>query len=232
MIQDTLCNTHNKEVLFDLVSEQKPFQFDDAKIEDFRSQDDFNYTEYVAPDNWWTHFKNWISQLWSKFISWVFGIDEVSGFWLVFFKLLPYLLVIAVLFLLGWLFMKVNPSDMLFEKQAPPQVALTEDEDIIQNENINQLIDHALVQKNYRLAIRYYYLLVLKKLSDSELIQWESQKTNTDYISELTDTTVQKQFTSITRLYNFIWYGSFEINEKAYLEAAKEFSALTHSIQD
>ena len=120
MIQDTICNT--KEILFDSVSEQKSFQLDQTKIEDYRLQDDFNYTEYVAPDNWWTQFKNWMSQLWSKFISWVFGIEEVSGFWLELFKLLPYLLIIGVLFLLGWLFMKVNPSDILFEKQDPPQV--------------------------------------------------------------------------------------------------------------
>ena len=230
-VQDSTAISNPKELVYDLDSQQKAPQFNDQKIAEFRAQDDFDYTEYQEPDNWWTQFKNWVTQLWHQFISWLFGTEEVTGFWAVLFRLLPYLLIIGVLFLLGWLFMKVNPADVLLEKQLAPQVELTEDEDIIQNQDIQQLIDQALQHKNYRLAIRYYYLFVLKKLSDVELIQWEAQKTNTDYIKELADDSVQHQFKSITKLYDFIWYGSFEVNEKLYLKAEKEFTSITHLIQ-
>lgn len=120
---------------------------------------------------------------------------------------------------------------MLFEKHDPPQIELTEDEDIIQNQDIQQLIQQALQNNNYRLAIRYYYLFVLKKLSDLELINWESQKTNTDYIKELNDATLKDQFRIITKLYDYIWYGSFEVNEKSYQQAEKEFQSISNRIK-
>ncbi len=226
----TLTNTQKP--IYDLSSDQKSLDFDDQKIEKFRSQDDFNYTEYQESDNWWTQFKNWISQHLNKIIKSIFGATIVTGgIWAILLHILMYTLVIGVLILLGWLFMRVNPRDILLEKSTAPQISITEDEDIINNQDIQQLIYQALQQKNYRLAIRYYYLFVLKKLSDVELIQWEAQKTNTDYIKELTDDTVRNQFKSITKLYDFIWYGSFEVNEKSYQKAEKEFIAITNHIQ-
>ncbi len=229
-IQDSTTSA-SREIVYDLDSQKTPQRFDDQKIQEFRQQDDFNYTEYEEPDNWWTRLKTWFNQLWHKFITWLFGVEEITGFWAIILKLLPYLLVIGVLFLLGWLFMKVNPSDMLLEKQIPPQAEFTEDEDIIQNQDIQELINLAIKNNNYRLAIRYYYLFVLKKLSDLEFINWESQKTNTDYIKELTDDPLKNQFTVITKLYDFIWYGSFEVNEKSYRQAEKEFQSITNRIQ-
>lgn len=229
--QDSTITSAVQELVYDLDSPKKIVQLDDQKIQEFQKQDDFNYTEYLEPDNWWTQLKKWFNQLWNKFKSWFFGVDEITGFWVIILKLLPYLLIIGALFLLVWLFMKVNPSDMLLEKQIPPQVELTEDEDIIQNKNIQQLINQSLQNNNYRLAIRYYYLFVLKKLSDLELIAWEAQKTNTDYTEEISNDVIKKQFESITKLYDFTWYGSFKVNEKSYLQAEKEFKSITNSIQ-
>ncbi|WP_109434569.1 MULTISPECIES: DUF4129 domain-containing protein [Aquimarina] len=230
-IQDSTVTSIAQEIVYDLDSPKEIIKLDDQKIQEFQKQDDFNYTEYQEPDNWWTRLKKWFNQLWRKFKSWFFGVDEITGFWAIIFQLLPYLLIIGILFLLGWLFMKVNPGDMLLEKQIPPQVELTEDEDIIQNKDIQQLINQALQNNNYRLAIRYYYLFVLKKLSDLELITWEAQKTNTDYTKEISNDIIKKQFKSITKLYDFTWYGSFEVNEKSYLQAEKEFKSITNSIQ-
>jgi hypothetical protein len=231
-VQDSTAISNPRELVYDLDSHQKAPQFDDQKIEEYKTQDDFDYTEYQEPDNWWAQFKNWVTQHWNKIIKSIFGATVIAGgFWGILFQTLMYLLVIGVLFLLGWLFMKVNPASILLEKQLAPQIELTEDEDIIQNQDIQQLIDQALQHKNYRLAIRYYYLFVLKKLSDAELIEWEAQKTNTDYSKELTDDTVQYQFKAITRLYDFIWYGNFEVNETLYQKAEKEFKSITHLIQ-
>ncbi len=230
MIQDSIAMTESKVVIYDLDSTREVTQLDTETIKQYKENPDFNYIESVETENWWTRFKKWIGQVFSRFFKWLFNVNEFTGFWKVFFTILPYIIVLAVLVLLVWLFMRVNPKELLLEKQTPPQVQLTEDEDIIQNQDIQLLIDKALQHKNYRLAIRYYYLSVLKNLSDTEYIIWESQKTNTDYIKELTDDAVKKQFRNITRLYDFIWYGSFEINEKSYHTAAQKFESLTNSL--
>ncbi|MBW1295960.1 DUF4129 domain-containing protein [Aquimarina litoralis] len=228
--QDSIDTAQNEEIIYDLDSSKEIKEFNRDEIEKLKEEDDFDYTEYEEPDNIWTQFKRWVGQLWSRFLKWIFGAGEITGFWAVLLKLLPYIIIIGVLFLLGWLFMKVNPRDMLFEKQEPPQIILSEDEDIIQNQNIQDLIEQALKEHNYRLAIRYYYLSVLKKLSDTELIAWESQKTNTDYLKELQDTSLKQKFQNITRLYDFIWYGSFEIDQTSFRQAEQKFKSITNSI--
>ncbi|MHA7057747.1 DUF4129 domain-containing protein [Aquimarina sp. M1] len=230
-VQDSTSLNESKQIVYDLDTTKKVKQFSLDQIQELRNDDDFDYAEYKEPDNIWTQFKRWLGQLWSQFIQWLFGVGEVTGFWAVLLKLLPYLIVIGVLFLLGWLFMKVNPREILFDKQETPQVILTEDEDIIQNQDIHQLIELATKENNYRLAIRYYYLSVLKSLSDNELILWESQKTNTDYLKELTDDSLKKKFQNITRLYDFIWYGSFEINQASFRQAEQKFTSITNTIR-
>jgi len=229
-VQDTIPVKAPQEIVYDLTSEKDLKEFDAQRIQEFKTQDSFNYTLLEENENFWTRFKKWLGQLWSKFYEWVFGIDEVTGAFAVLLRLIPYLIIISVLFFLGWLFMKVSPSNMLLEKQQLPQVILNKDEDIMKNQDIRQLIEQALKENNYRLAIRYYYLLTLKKLSDNDLIVWESQKTNTDYTKEITDDAIKKQFQNITRLYDFIWYGSFEVNERSFYQAQQKFESLTNSI--
>lgn len=229
-IRDSIDTAQNHEIIYDLDSTKEIKEFNSNEIEKLKKEDDFDYTAYEEPDNIWTRLKRWVGQLWSRFLNWIFGAGEITGFWAVLVKLLPYIIIIGVLFLLGWLFMKVNPRDMLFEKQEPPQIILSEDEDIIQNQNIQNLIEQALKENNYRLAIRYYYLSVLKKLSDTDLIAWESQKTNTDYLRELKDASLKQKFQNITRLYDFIWYGSFEIDQTSFRQAEQKFKSITNSI--
>jgi len=229
--QDSIPVSKSQEIIYDLDSPKEITYFDKDKIQEYRSQDDFNYTDYEETDTWWTRFKKWVNQLLQRFFEWLSG-GKINSFWGMVFQILPYIVVIGVLILLGWLFLKVNPKEMLFEKQDPAQAILTEDEDIIQNQDIQQLINQALQNKNYRLAIRYYYLSILKKLSDAEMIQWEAQKTNTDYTKELADTSLLKQFKAITKLYDYIWYGSFEVNESSYVQAEREFKSIGNQIKN
>ncbi|WP_082422546.1 DUF4129 domain-containing protein [Aquimarina longa] len=228
---DSTIVSTSQELVYDLDSPKEIPQFDTQKIQEFQSQQDFNYIVYEQPDNWWTQFKKWINQLLGKLKDWFFGADEITGFWVVVLRILPYLLIIGLLFLLGWLFMKVSPSELLMEKHTVPQVQFTEDEHIIKHQDIQELIDKALLNKNYRLAIRYSYLFALKKLSNAALIDWEAQKTNADYSNELADQTIKDKFQSITKLYDFIWYGNFEVDEEAYKKAEKDFTAIIHIIQ-
>ncbi len=214
----------------DLINTEEKITFDPETIQQYKEDADFDYVTTEPSDNWWTEFKTWLEQVIIDFFSKLFGDFELSGFWSFFFKVLLYIGIIALLILLGFLFMRIHPRERNRQQTPTAQVLLSEDEDIIQNQNIQELIQQALKNQNYRLAIRYYYLYVLKELSDKEHIHWESQKTNTDYIAELTNTPLQQQFSKITKLYDFIWYGSFEVDEQAYQAAAIQFQSLTQKL--
>ena len=75
----------------------------------------------------------------------------------------------------------------------------------IKNTDIHKLIKDAENNKDFRLAIRYYYLHVLKTLSVNNHIKFEDDKTNSEYLNEITDKPFSKDFAYISYLYNHIW---------------------------
>jgi len=115
-------------------------------------------------------------------------------------------------------------------RKNPNVVSLSEDEHIIKNEDIQQLIKNALIDKNYRLAIRYYYLYILQLLSEKELIDWQQQKTNDDYIEELSKSNLKNDFGKATLLYDYVWYGEFDIDQERYQKAEVVFTSLKNAI--
>lgn len=226
----TAVKTPIHEVKYDENSDRNALDFDDETIEDFKTNKAFDYTELETEENWWTRFKNWISDLWSDFWNWVFDGVEPGPLWASVIKILPYIILIAIVAFIIWLFFKLNPGASIFGKKKQPEVFFTEDEEIIKTKDIHKLIDKANRNKDYRLAVRYYYLLILQKASESEVIVYEFDKTNTDYIAEITSEDVNGQFVKVTDLYDHVWYGSFEVSEEDYKKAQKTFTTLEHRL--
>lgn len=87
-----------------------------------------------------------------------------------------------------------------------------------------QEIDKALAQGNYRLAVRIHFLRLLRKLSDKNLIQYKQEKTNLDYLMELSSKTWYADFFRLTRHFEYSWYGHFDVEESKYRIIAGEFN--------
>ena len=115
-------------------------------------------------------------------------------------------------------------------KKDDAYVSLSEEEHIIKNEDIQELIRKALAERNFRLAVRYYYLFTLQLMTDKNLIDWQLQKTNDDYLKELKGTRLQEPFRTITRLYDYIWYGNFDLDEVKYMKAESAFVQLQKTL--
>lgn len=98
-----------------------------------------------------------------------------------------------------------------------------EDSENIDNNNFERLIQKAKSENNYRLAVRYYFLWVLQSLSDKGLINWNKDKTNYDYFVELGSFPIKDDFFSNSHIYNYIWYGNFEMNQNEFLIAESIF---------
>jgi hypothetical protein len=123
-------------------------------------------------------------------------------------------------------FLNVNARAISYAKKNQATMAMSEEEHIIKNENIQKLIQEALANNNYRLAVRYYYLFILQIMTEKELIDWQIQKTNEDYLKELKQERLQHPFKDITRLYDYIWYGEFPMDHEKYQKAESSFSTL------
>lgn len=75
----------------------------------------------------------------------------------------------------------------------------------------------------YRDAVRLLYLKTLKILSDSGRIEWKPDKTNTDYATELAGSPIATEFSSLTYIYECVWYGELPVNGDAYTKIKPGF---------
>jgi len=97
--------------------------------------------------------------------------------------------------------------------------------------DIHTLIKNAENTNDYRLAIRYYYLLVLKNLSLKNYIKFEDDKTNTEYLNEISSKPFSSKFEYSSYLYNYIWYGEFSLNFEQYNKAKSNFETLLNQVK-
>lgn len=208
-------------------------QFDDSPIEaqniskeelkTFFENPDFIYTKDRLDESFWNDVKAWFQEFFADLFQWVFGDVRGGEFLEAFFTILPYLLYLLFAYLVFWFFYKIRPNGFLSSKRNPNKVYVTEDERILKTENIRDLVNKAIEDKQYRLAIRYEYLYVLKQLMAKELIIWQSFKTNEDYQNDLKSSNVHQLFCEITRIYDFTWYGVFPIDNERFSVLQKPF---------
>ena len=209
----------------------KEIEFDSEKIETYKTDEAFEYLDSIEKDSWWTRFKRWLQLKYQSFLNWLFGEYEPSGFWLAVLKILPYLLLIGVLSLLIWLFIRLNPANAVMEEPMKARVNLQKEEELVQSADISALIQEAIQKEDYRLAVRYLYLKSLQELDQNEFISYKFQKTNEDYINEIEQPKINRQFTKITRLYDFIWYGAFQLSKARFKKVQAEFVEMENSLK-
>ena len=101
----------------------------------------------------------------------------------------------------------------------------------IENTDINSLIISAEKINDFRLAIRYYYLLVLKNLSLKNYIKFEDDKTNSEYLNEIDSKPFSDKFAYTSYLYNYIWYGEFPVDVEQYNKAKGHFITLLNEVK-
>ncbi|MBR9854224.1 MAG: DUF4129 domain-containing protein [Algicola sp.] len=213
-------------------SDIAPVQFQQRDLDTYKDDPKFDYEEVKTESTWFTDVINWFYNLLRRFFEWIFGVGNAEGYLAVFLEVLPYLLLALFLYLVIRFFIKSNIHGIGKNKKNPNIVSLSEDEHIIKNEDIEQLIKSALNDKNYRLAIRYYYLFILQLLSERELIDWQQQKTNDDYLAELSTSTLLNAFAKATVLYDYVWYGEFELDQERYSKAEVTFSSLKNALNN
>lgn len=128
----------------------------------------------------------------------------------------PYLLALIVVFIVLKSFVFTEIDFWKFNKSTKQQnntLILKEEEEDINSNDYGKLVEQAIQNNNYRLATRYYYLLILKMMSQKGIIKYDKDKTNSEYLYELKSIENRKQFSYLLYLYDHVWYGEFPIDE-------------------
>ena len=205
-------------------------RFDEEHLEAYKKDADFNYLEVEYSKSIFEKFKDWLISM----LGWLFnnlGVDVTVNTIKIILNVLKYLILAVLLFLIVKMFLKIKPKNFFSTQKNNNLVQFSDDEHIIKNEDINMLITNALSDGNYRLATRYYFLLLLKNLTQENHIAWEPQKTNKDYYNELNSIEDKQSFQSLTDIYDFVWYGNFEINQGKFHTIEQQFKLYNQKIK-
>ena len=121
--------------------------------------------------------------------------------------------------------LKIDMNGLFFQQNRQPKTKLQHSEF---SENIHELdfekmIAEAVKKKMYRLAVRLHYLKTLKKLTDKELIHWQINKTNVDYMREMQTKPLHEDFRHLTYWFDHVWYGNFELTSAHFEDIEQHF---------
>lgn len=125
------------------------------------------------------------------------------------------LAIVFVVFIISKLFL----TDNIFQRSSIMKSVKILEEDsgtLSPNANYQKLIAQAVSQQNYRLGIRYLYLQSLQQLTQKGVIDFAPDKTNYEYVQELSGKSYKKDFATLTRDYEYAWYGEFVINQNIF----------------
>lgn len=185
---------------------------------------DFNYKDSVEgqAENFIARAINWF---FSK-LGDLFGV-QISPETQKFLELLIYIVLIILAIVLIARLLSGSDAGALFSRKNAAINQFNVREEHIERIDFEALIAEALAQQNYRLALRYRFLKLLKELSQKGHIQWHYEKTNSDYYTELKRDSLKQGFRDVSYLFEYVWYGEFPLDEHGYQRAGGRFDELT-----
>ena len=108
---------------------------------------------------------------------------------------------------------------------------LEEIEDNLEESDIESFLKKALEDKDYKVAIRLYFLIAIRDLSKNKFIKWKKDKTNRDYIRETRALDFGDHFRETANIYEKAWYGDFDVMYSDFNTIEKKFIALIDKIK-
>ena len=140
----------------------------------------------------------------------------------------PYILAVIIIFIVVKSVLAGNTDFWRFNKkkiEKSPLVITQEEEENIEDTDYDRLLKLAIQNGDFRKATRYYYLLLLKKMNEKELIAYDKDKTNSEYVFELQKTELRKHFSYLLYIYDYVWYGEFQVDATNFSTIENEYQS-------
>lgn len=150
--------------------------------------------------------------------------------------LLKFLLIASAIGIVAFLIYKLmgevnGPKNSKIKKGAISDIDLEEIEERVMETDLEHYIKEAEATKQFNLAIRLYYLAIIKELSLQGIIEWKKEKTNRIYLSETRKSTYAVDFQETTRIFERVWYGRNKLTAKNYSSMKTKFIQLIQNIK-
>ena len=196
--------------------------FNPHKLEEFKKDSDFQYDRLQEP----------VKSLWDRFWEWfwwqVYEIMRTKAGKRTVWTIVTILAVAAIVFFV----VKVMgmKDGGLFGRNSNGDLPFTTSSEDINNISFDEAIREAIENRNFRLAIRLLYLQSLKQLSDKGYIEWQINKTNSDYIMEVAGKPWQSLFKKLTYNFEYTWYGEMNIDNEHFQNLNMQFQQFNNQL--
>ncbi len=222
VVVDSVMETYNSQYATDSLLKNNPTTDNsvypktfDQKFQTKYKGADFDYTNIKPQESLWQRIQKRIR----KILESIFGKMDPLKAETYITNIVRGIAVIIIGFVLYFLikFLLGRDGNFFFSKKNK-RINIS-DQDLQENIheiNFDEIIRKSENLKDFRPAVRYQFLFVLKKLADQKIINWNPEKTNKDYISELMSTDSKNDFKEVVYIFENVWYGEFEIDEQRY----------------
>lgn len=191
--------------------------FSTQQLDHYRNSKDFQYQRSTSEVlSWWDRLKLWFWSMVDRLLYYTVNTPLGNA-----------IAICCVVLLIIYAAFKMAGADKgwFFEKDRNLAQSFYVNEEEINAIDFERSIDEAVSLANYRMAIRLWYLMSLKKLADKGLIHWKPGKTNYEYIRELKGSSYADPFTRLTNSFEFFWYGESHLMPSEYEQVRDHFSS-------
>ncbi len=193
--------------------------------------EDFIYEFKPKELNDWDRFKQWLANIFNEIFK-LSNNDASMKAVGIFLKTIAVLLIVFVVYLIVKAILN-QEGRWIFGKSSDKKIIdYTDIEKNIHQVDFEKLIQKTIQSGDKRLTIRYYYLWLLKNLASKNLIEWDLEKTNSDYLYEIKNPKIKEDFEYVSYLYNYIWYGEFELDEITFEKTKTVFEKFLKTVNN
>ncbi|WP_394776544.1 DUF4129 domain-containing protein [Flavobacterium sp.] len=183
---------------------------------------DFVYEQKAPEKSFWQRFIEWLAYIYRSIFRDQSAQSSVD-FIQLFLRAIAILIIVFVIYLIAKAIINKEGQWIFGKNSKKRNINYSDIEKNIHLLDFEKMIKESIQSGEKRIAVRYYYLWLLKVMAQNHYIEWDIEKTNSDYLYELQNPNHKEDFTYLSYLYNYIWYGEFEIDETSFIKAENRF---------
>lgn len=194
-------------------------------VEAFQNDDDFLYDREPPQPTLYQKFMMWLSEMINELL---YGSSQRSK---IFNLIISIVLILALLFAI-FRIMGMDIRSVIFKNREGAENAVFQEvTETIHALNYEQSITEFLKKKQYRMAVRYYYLWSLKQLDDFNYVVWSDTKTNHEIVQEIKENELRKTFFQLLLIFENVWYGKKDIDDSKFRLVESRFRNFINSFK-
>lgn len=205
-----------------------PRHFDAKEIEAYQANPDFSYVHESEIKHWWSGIYDWLIDVLSDWFTDKSTL-EVESVLSVIFEILIWGTVLVSIGLLAHSLYRSGYFGVIGRTDTSIDLSYQDLEEKVLETDWQVLLDKAVSDEQYTVAIRLLFLQLLQNLDQEGQIKWHKSKSIRDYQREVAKEN-KTDFSTLASYYQYSWFGSVSIDHAHFGRIEKDFELFNQEI--